>query len=73
MFGAEGGKNPAKLDGIVPQLISELREALARDAVRVIDLFREWDDDGSGEISKREFREAMPRLGLEVPRHVAPG
>ena len=35
--------------------------------VRVIDLFREWDDDGSGTVSKAEFRKAMPMLGLSVP------
>ena len=32
--------------------------------VRVIDLFREWDEDGDGEVTKEEFRKALPRLGL---------
>ena len=36
--------------------------------VRVIDLFREWDEDGDGTVSKKEFRKAMPLLGLEVPK-----
>ena len=35
--------------------------------MRVIDLFREWDEDASGSVSKKEFREAMPMLGLDVP------
>ena len=35
--------------------------------MRVIDLFREWDEDASGSVSKREFRKAMPMLGLDVP------
>jgi Ca2+-binding EF-hand superfamily protein len=35
--------------------------------VRVIDLFREWDEDGSGTVSKKEFRKAMPMLGLQLP------
>ena len=46
----------------------QLQEHLCRDAVRVIDLFREWDTDESGAVSKAEFRAAMPHLGLEVPR-----
>ena len=36
--------------------------------VRVVDLFREWDEDQSGTVSKKEFRKAMPHLGLEVPK-----
>ena len=35
--------------------------------MRVIDLFREWDENGDGTVSKKEFRVAMPLLGLEVP------
>ncbi len=34
----------------------QLHDLLAQNAVRVIDLFREWDLDGSGSISKKEFR-----------------
>ena len=39
-----------------------LRDSLARSTVRVIDLFREWDEDGDGSVSKKEFRKAMPML-----------
>ena len=46
----------------------QLRDTLSKHAVRVIDLFREWDDDASGTVDKREFRRAMPLLGLDVPR-----
>tara|TARA_B110001452_G_scaffold265054_1_gene269095 strand:- start:1206 stop:2252 length:1047 start_codon:yes stop_codon:yes gene_type:complete len=45
----------------------QLREALVLQAVRVIDLFLEWDADRNGLVSKAEFRKAMPLLGLEVP------
>ncbi len=48
----------------------QLREALSKNAVRILDLFREWDADGDGEISKKEFRKAMPKLGFEVPLNV---
>ena len=46
----------------------QLREALVANAVRVIDLFKDWDEDGDGTVSKKEFRKAMPMLGLDVPR-----
>ena len=32
-----------------------------------MDLFREWDEDGDGQITRKEFRAAMLRMGLEVP------
>ena len=43
----------------------QLRDALSQQAVRVIDLFREWDEDGSGVVTQKEFRVAMPLLGLK--------
>ena len=46
----------------------QIRDALSEHAVRVIDLFREWDDDGSGSISKRELCKALGAMGLAVPR-----
>eukprot|EP00964_Phaeocystis_antarctica_P155487 scaffold124713_cov36-Phaeocystis_antarctica.AAC.1 len=46
----------------------QLRQILIDNAVRVIDLFRDWDDDGDGKVSKKEFRKAMVALGLDVPR-----
>ena len=45
----------------------QLRASLVHNAMRVIDLFREWDTDGDGTVSKREFRKAMPALGLHAP------
>ena len=44
-----------------------IEEALAANAGRVIDLFREWDTDGDGEVSKQELRRAIAALGLDVP------
>merc|ERR1740139_934381 len=45
----------------------QLRDALSKSAVRVIDLFDEWDTDGNGQVSKKEFRKAMSLLGFTVP------
>lgn len=55
-----------------PPAIDQLRDALQKNLARVIDLFREWDDDGNGTISKREFRLALPMIGLQgLPPAVA--
>jgi len=50
-----------------PSISSQLANALRQDAKRVLDLFRDWDTDGDGEISRKEFHKAMVTLGLEVP------
>ena len=52
----------------MPRSDAQLRDALTTNMVRVIDLFREWDDDNSGSVSKKEFRKAMPMMGLDVPK-----
>ena len=39
-----------------------LKDALARSSTRVIDLFRSWDDDKSGNVDKREFYTAISAL-----------
>jgi len=49
-------------------LTEQLAEALRANATRVLDLFRSWDADGDGEVSRAEFHKAMPALGLEVPK-----
>ena len=62
----EGGSGlNIQLDGTsaVP-IIEQLAEALAAHHARVIEVFREWDGDGSGTISKAEFRQGLSRLGL---------
>ena len=41
-------------------------DALTSNAVRVIDLFREFDDNGDGEISMNEFTMALPMLGIPI-------
>ena len=46
----------------------QIMASLQKNQVRVMDLFREWDENGDGEITKKEFCQAMPRLGIEAPR-----
>ena len=45
-----------------------LRDALTKNSARVMDLFRDWDDDGNGTISKKEFFKAMRALGVGAPK-----
>ena len=34
----------------------------------MLDLFREWDTNGDGEVSRSEFQKAVVSLGLNVPK-----
>ena len=36
--------------------------------MRVIDLFRSWDDDGNGKINDKEFRKAITALGYSASK-----
>ena len=75
-----GGVLPAEVSGSAlgstklltgpdaPPIIDQLRDALQKNLSRVIDLFRDWDENGDGQISKVEFRRAMPLLGLKVDK-----
>jgi hypothetical protein len=51
-----------------PPVADQLRDVLSKQAVRVIELFREMDLDGDGLIDRKEFRRGMTALGLDVPR-----
>ena len=51
-----------------PPISQQLATALKKNSARVLDLFRSWDADGDGEVSRAEFHRAMPALGLEVPK-----
>ena len=44
--------------------LQELLEALQDLAVRVVELFIEWDEDGNGSTDRKEFTLALPVLGL---------
>ena len=51
-----------------PPVADQLRDVLSKQAVRVIELFRDMDLDGDGLIDRKEFRRGMTALGLDVPR-----
>ena len=51
----------------------KLVASLSRRMARAVDLFRGWDEDGDGLVSRREFRQAMVALQLDgsVTKHDA--
>lgn len=49
-------------------VVEQLRAALSANLGRVIDLFREWDEDSSGTIDKREFSKALQTLGFQASK-----
>ena len=51
-----------------PPISEQLAAALKTNATRVLDLFRSWDANGDGQVSRAEFHRAMAELGLEVPK-----
>jgi hypothetical protein len=46
----------------------QLKAILSEHKVRLIDLFREWDEDGNGGLDKKEMRHALATLGYDAPR-----
>ena len=42
----------------------QLRHALTKNAVRVVDLFRDWDVNGDGQVSRKEFITGVKLLGF---------
>ena len=49
----------------------QLNVILNEHSVKLIDLFREWDEDGNGAIDKKEFRAAIAGLGYDVSKKEA--
>ena len=45
-----------------------LRQSLGLHQAQLVRIFREWDEDGDGCVSRHEFRRAMPMLGLRASR-----
>ena len=46
----------------------QLRKILTDNQIKLIDLFREWDDDGNGALDKFEFRKAVAAMGFDAPK-----
>jgi hypothetical protein len=45
----------------------QIASAMRKNAGKVLDLFRSWDDNGDGEVTRAEFHKALVALGLDAP------
>ena len=70
---AGAGPVPQARPAVSAAMVERLREALTANAARVVDLFREWDDDGSGTVDRREFRAVLPLLGETLEKTFGAG
>ena len=52
-------------------LNEQLRVLLTRSLVRVIDLFRDWDEDGNGSVDRDEFYRALTALGVSTTKETS--
>ena len=68
MSGRTGPLSNFDLDVSVdaPPVAEQIIAALMANAGKVIDLFRSWDYDGDGKVSRAEFHKAMRQLGLDL-------
>ena len=55
------------------KLVAELREVLAENVTRILDLLRSWDEDNSGTVDKKEWRQALRSLGVRLKRDALDG
>ena len=51
-----------------PPISAQIAMALRKNSARVLELFRAWDEDGSGAVDRAEFHVAMKKMGLDVPK-----
>ena len=49
-------------------VVRQLKAAMMANRARVLDLFREWDEDGDGLVDRAEFRKAVRALGFSAAR-----
>ena len=64
--GTAAGSAPA-----VRGLILSLKDTLSRSGDQVVDLFRAWDEDGSGTVDRGEFYRAIRALGFIIEQEEA--
>ena len=51
-----------------PPVSEQIIAALTANSGKVIDLFRSWDENGDGKVTRAEFHKAMKELGLRVTK-----
>merc|ERR1740130_1213465 len=65
---SSGSLRPKSADPEGEEGGAALQDFLTNNMKKVMELFREWDEDGDGTITKKEFSRAMRQLGLQVTK-----
>jgi hypothetical protein len=65
---SSGTARPVSADPEGEEVGAALQDFLTNNMKKVMELFREWDEDGDGTITKGEFGRAMRQLGLQVTK-----
>ena len=71
---AAAGKRPKPRKVIAKEgasAVEVLKSVLSANFGQIIKLLQEWDDNGDNMVSAKEFRQALPMLGLQVEREDA--
>jgi len=58
------GIEPPRQKASVASVLGQLKMALAKNLNRVIDTFRDFDENHSGQLDKHQFRLALQKLGI---------
>ena len=69
--GAVAEKKPAgptKKKSTDDLIQEQLRDTLKKKIIKLADLFQQWDTDGDGEVSLKEWRLAMPAIGIQTDK-----
>ena len=57
-----------RLEDRSTEIAQQLKTALEKTNLKTMELFRDWDSDNDGKISKKEFQLSMASLGLQATK-----
>ena len=49
-------------------IMEELIKTLKKNALKLGDLFKKWDEDGDGEVNRKEWHKAIPLIGISTSK-----
>ena len=66
-IGSPGWLAAAELERGKGDIAMQLHDLLAKNFLRVFDLFQKWDEDHSGDVDRTEFAQCITALGYDAP------
>ena len=67
-FAVKMKKKLSDRQSVTDQTQQELREKLMKNALKLGDMFKKWDEDGSGTINRKEWHKALPLIGISTTK-----